>query len=276
MLFDQGAAFWKFGLGVHDDRSGGSPFDGAPCEMQLMARDGIWRSVTPKALENSYFMPASTRVDIAIKCSGSASLSIARWNRGSDGDNGGSLDNWSFLANVVVDPSLEENIEVGPFTGGATGTTWSARRPDYAPGNLAAVASADLAHSEFYGLNLENGFSVNTGNPSKIAEDQTYQMFSKVTANGHYSTGGVHEFNPLKSGDHSFHLHIWPLFAVSFLSTPTSDCSSFDYEVGEYYDVWRCEGVARFKTVRFAGKAISHCHMVKHEDIEGGWLPTRL
>jgi hypothetical protein len=37
-------------------------------------------------------------------------------------------------------------------------------------------------------------------------------------------------------------------------------------QVGEYYDVYRCEGIARFKTVRFAGKAIHHCHMVQHED----------
>ena len=49
--------------------------------------------------------------------------------------------------------------------------------------------------------------------------------------------------------------------------------SKFDYEVGEYYDVYRCEGVVRFKAVRFAGKAILHCHMVKHED-QGlmGWI----
>ena len=122
MLFDQESNFWKFGLGAYDDRSGNSPFSDAPCEMQLMARDGIWRSVTPKLLSNSYFMPASSRVDIAIRCSGNASLSLAHLSR--DG-----LDQYSFLANVVVDPSLPADTEAGPFSEGAAGTTWSARKP---------------------------------------------------------------------------------------------------------------------------------------------------
>jgi hypothetical protein len=137
---------------------------------------------------------------------------------------------------------------------------------DYAPGDLATVGNAELAHSEFYGLNQKNGFTVNTGNPSDKADEQTYQFFTKETPNANYATGGVYEFKPLKSGDHSFHLHVWPLQAISFLQTSDSNCTQFDYEEGEYYDVWRCEGIARFTTVRFAGKAIHHCHMVKHED----------
>ena len=178
----------------------------------------------------------------------------------------------------MVDPSLDENAVVGPFSEGATGTTWTARKPDYAPGDIAAVSSAEIAHSEIYTVRLSSGFTVQDPakrNPSTRADDpsQVYQRFDPSIANAHYSTDGVYEFNPLKSGDHSFHLHIWPLFAVSFLATGDSDCKLFDYEEGEYYDVWRCEGVARFKTVRFAGNVINHCHMVKHED-EGlmGWF----
>ena len=128
LLFEPGSNFWKFGLGVDGDESGDSPFADAPCEMQLMARDGIWRSVTPKPLNNSYFMPASSRVDIAVKCWGNASLSVAHWARETPTEEG-QLDLWSFLANVVVDPSLEENTVVGPFSEGAAGTTWTARRP---------------------------------------------------------------------------------------------------------------------------------------------------
>ena len=315
MLFDQESNFWKFGFGAYDDRSGASPFAGAPCEMMLMARDGIWRSVTPKLLSNSYFMPASSRADVAVRCSASASFSVAHWNRDIDREgpgNEGGLDKYSFLANVVVDPSLPADTESGPFSEGAAGTTWSARKPvrarmpampamqcplarvatckshfhcakqsgvvsralllarssqDYAPGDLAAVDSTELAHSEFYGLTQTRGFTVNTGNPSEREVDNTvYQKFSKETPNAQYTTGGVYEFKPLKSGDHSFHLHIWPLQAISFLSNPTSNCLLLGYEVGEYYDVWRCEGVARWKAVRFAGKAVHHCHMVRHED----------
>jgi hypothetical protein len=103
---------------------------------------------------------------------------------------------------------------------------------DYAPGDLAAVDSTELAHSEFYGLTRSRGFSVNTGNPSPREEDNNvFQEFSKERPNANYSTGGVYEFKPLKSGDHSFHLHIWPLQAISFIATSTTDCLSLDYEV---------------------------------------------
>lgn len=254
-LFEPRSNFYQFAL---TDGNGGA----ALCEMALMARDGIWRTETPKALtNNTYFLPASSRADIAVRCTGHATMTLQHYVPRED-----TWDPYFFVTNITVDPNLPTNSEVGPYSQGAAGTTWSSRRPDYAPVGLAQEDAAGMDHKEFLGVTRNAGFSIQTGNPSEIAADHISQMYNYSRPGGTYGPDWKVEFSPMKSGDHSFHMHIWPITPVSF-NTGQGDCGALDYEIGEYYDVWRCEGNTRHKTVRFGGKTIAHCHMVFHEDL---------
>ena len=50
---------------------------GSQCEMALMSRDGVWRTMVPKNLTgNSLTMSGASRAGLAIRCSGDSTLSI--------------------------------------------------------------------------------------------------------------------------------------------------------------------------------------------------------
>ncbi|HEX9402682.1 MAG TPA: multicopper oxidase domain-containing protein, partial [Anaeromyxobacter sp.] len=89
---------------------------GAGCEVALLARDGVWRTVAPKPLAtNSIELTGASRADLAVRCSADSTISV-----------GGGV-----VARVFADAGLPANTSVGPYSEGATGTTWSAHRPTY-------------------------------------------------------------------------------------------------------------------------------------------------
>ena len=89
---------------------------GAGCEVALLARDGVWRTVAPRPLPaRSIDLTGASRADLAVRCSADSTLSV-----------GGTV-----VATVYADDGIVPNTGVGPYSDGATGTTWSARRPDY-------------------------------------------------------------------------------------------------------------------------------------------------
>ena len=50
---------------------------GSQCEVELMARDGVWRTSVPKALPtNSLSLTGASRADLAVRCAGNATISV--------------------------------------------------------------------------------------------------------------------------------------------------------------------------------------------------------
>ena len=48
------------------------------CEMELMARDGVWRTTAPRTITNNTInLTGASRADIAVRCSGDATISVA-------------------------------------------------------------------------------------------------------------------------------------------------------------------------------------------------------
>jgi len=81
------------------------------CEMQLMARDGVWRTTAPRTITNNTInLTGASRADIAVRCSGDATISVAN----------------NVVANLFADGA--GNIAPNPFDNGGT---WKAARPDY-------------------------------------------------------------------------------------------------------------------------------------------------
>ncbi len=201
---------------------------GAGCQVALLARDGVWRNVAPKQLPtNSLELTGASRADLAIRCSADSNISV----------------NGTVVANVFADATLPANSTVGPYSNGATGTTWSALRPAYLR-DLRGVTSFEQ-RTVSMGARTING--------SKF--DMNVPTFT-------IPTGHVQQWN-VKAGAHPFHLHVYH-FQMN------GACGEF--EDGEYYDTLGggpCE--TRFDlnpatSSVYDGTTIMHCHILDHED----------
>jgi len=200
---------------------------GAECEVALLARDGVWRTAAPAPLPtNSLDLTGASRADLAVRCSADSSI----W-----------VDN-TVVARVYADATLPANLTVGPYSNGATGTTWSAERPAYLR-DLRGVASVEQ-RTVSMGARTING--------SKF--DMNVPTFT-------IPTGKVQEWN-VKAGAHPFHLHVYH-FQMQ------GACGA--YEDGEYYDTIQESCITRFDlnpatSSVYDGTTIMHCHILEHED----------
>jgi FtsP/CotA-like multicopper oxidase with cupredoxin domain len=201
---------------------------GAGCEVALLARDGVWRTQAPKPIPtNALELTGASRADLAVRCSADSTISV----------------NGTVVARVYADATLPANLAVGPYSGGSTGTSWSARRPAYLR-DLRGVTSFEQ-RAVSMGARTING--------SKF--DMNVPTFSIAAAS-------VQQWN-IKAGAHPFHLHAYH-FQMN------GACGAF--ENGEYYDTLQggpCD--ARFDlnpatSTVYDGATMMHCHILEHED----------
>jgi len=218
---------------------------GAGCEVALLARDGVWRTVAPLPLPTSSIsLTGASRADLAVRCSADSTVTV-----------GGTA-----VARVYADAGLSPNTAVGPWSNGATGTTWSARRPTYLR-DLRGVTNVER-QTVSMGARTINGSKFDMHMP-------TFTI----------PTGSVQEW-AIKAGAHPFHLHVYH-FQMN------EACGS--YEDGEYYDTIEASCLARFDlnpttSSVYDGTTIMHCHILDHEDqgamgwadVQGGMMPPTL
>jgi hypothetical protein len=207
----------------------------ANCEVALLARDGVWRTTAPRVLATRFVrLTGASRADLAVRCSNDSTLMI----------------NNTVIANVLVDGAGDTTV--GPWSDGATGTTWSADRPAY----LRDLRGETSVHSETVGMSARtiNSRSFDPDVPTFTLPADQVQSWSLNGANVH-----------------PFHLHVYHV--------QSQNCTGA-YEPGEYFDT-----IANACTVRFdlnaatstvyEGRTILHCHILDHEDLGAmGWLDT--
>jgi FtsP/CotA-like multicopper oxidase with cupredoxin domain len=202
----------------------------ATCDVALLARDGVWRTVAPKDLQtNSVELTGASRADLAVRCSDDATINV-------DGRP---------VANVVAEIG-GYNSTVGPYSNGATGTTWPAIRPDY----LLDIRDAQV---ESRSINM----GARTINGEKFDKDlATFEIDTATQGNL------VQEWKLKGATNHPFHQHI---YHVQMNGT----CGPF--ENGEYYDTVAGNCLVRFNlnpgtSSVYEGRTIMHCHILQHED----------
>jgi FtsP/CotA-like multicopper oxidase with cupredoxin domain len=143
---------------------------GSQCDVALMARDGVWRTVAPLVLgSNSIKITGASRADLAVNCASDSSISV-----------GGEV-----VANIIVNGA--SNSAPSPYDGDST---WSAFRPDYL---------RDLRNES-----VDNTETVNMGartiNGSKYNNDiPTFEL----------PASGLQEWQLKGARNHPFHLHIY-------------------------------------------------------------------
>jgi len=94
---------------------------GANCEVALMARDGVWRTTAPLVLSNnSIKLTGASRADLAVRCSGSSSISVGTTQVASI-----RVEGTADSCPSPYDKDLSLPCDTGP------GSTWSLVRPSY-------------------------------------------------------------------------------------------------------------------------------------------------
>jgi hypothetical protein len=202
---------------------------GAGCEVALLARDGVWRTVAPKILPTGAVeLTGASRADLAVRCSADSTVLV----------------NGETVAVVYADATTPPNTSVGPWSSGASGTTWSARRPPYLR-DLRAVPSVE-SRTVSMGARTINGSKFNMDVPT-------------FTINA----GAVQEWLVKGAGAHPYHQHVYH-FQIR------GSCGSL--EDGEYYDTLAANSCyARFDlnpatSSVYEGATVMHCHILDHED----------
>lgn len=147
---------------------------GAGCQVMLLARDGVWRTVTPKAMTtNSIVITGASRVDVAIRITGNSTFSV-------DGGIAASI-----TSSGTPDP--------GPNPYASDGiSTWSAIRPNY----LRDLRGLSPVHLE----TLSMGARTING-----------KKFNPSTPNFTLQANQIQEWNLSGNSNHPFHLHTFHL-----------------------------------------------------------------
>ncbi len=203
---------------------------GPACEVALMARDGVWRTVAPKNLPtNEINLTGASRADLAVRCNGNSDISI----------------NGTVVANVVADAGLPSNPDVGPYDpNNAVDGTWSALRPSYL---------RDL-RGELVAANETVNLGARTVNGSKF--DIDIATFDVATA-------GVQEWLVKGATNHPFHLHIYHM-QMNGACGDFEDGEYYD-TVAANGCLVRFDANPQTASV-YEGRTIMHCHILAHED----------
>ena len=202
---------------------------GSQCEVALLARDGVWRTMVPKDLTtNTLSLTGGSRADIAVRCSADSTLSV-----------GGTV-----VANIYADaglPQVPANV-ANPYAADGS-SQWASFRPGY----LRDLRNEPVTNFESVSMGARtiNGSKFDILEPTFITQ-----------------ADGVQEWNVKGATNHPFHLHVFHFQAQT-------DCGEYEageyYDTIAASCNVRFDLNPQTSTV-FDGKTIFHCHLLDHED----------
>jgi FtsP/CotA-like multicopper oxidase with cupredoxin domain len=168
---------WRVLLADRDARAKEIEF-GPECEVMVLARDGVWRTMAPKDLPtNRISITGASRADLAIRVTGDSEVRV-------DG---------TLVANIYADGTPD--LTVNPYdTDGVS--MWSAIRPDY----LRDLRDETTVNSEAVSMGAR------TINGSKFDMDvPTFTL----------PADQVQEWSVSGAVNHPFHLHVYHMQALA-------------------------------------------------------------
>jgi len=234
-------------------------FDVAGCELQLIAKDGVYLHSLPREIQRITICPGG-RADVMLRCAAagtyvltSAAPTRRRRRQGGGGDDddggGGGGGSGSGVAVEIIAADVFTVVVEGVDGSAEAIATTQVRRPCYLVDLRSATPAATWA--------LDFG-------PEPRINDQVFVNHDTYLTS--IQSGVVHEWSVTGIDEHPFHLHITPYQ----LQTVTSNDPMF--EIGDWHDVFLAGAAggeaitARFQTESFAGKMVIHCHILEHED----------
>ena len=151
---------------------------GPECEVMVLARDGVWRTVAPKELTtNMLKLTGASRADFAIRTTGNSWVKV-----------GGNI-----MANIYVDGPSDASVHPFDIDGVSN---WSAIRPSYL-------------------RDLRTETNVNNESVQMGARTVNGSKFDHMTPNYSIPTTQVQEWSLSGNVRHPFHLHIYHVQALA-------------------------------------------------------------
>jgi FtsP/CotA-like multicopper oxidase with cupredoxin domain len=199
---------------------------GNQCEVQLMARDGVWRTEVPKEITTgSLSLTGASRADLAVRCSGDSSISVGS----------------QVVANIFTS-GTPGTADAHPWdTDGES--TWFSERPGYL-------------------RDLRGETDVNTETVNMGARTINGNKFDKATPTFTLDSGKVEAWKLKGARNHPFHLHIYHV-QIDGDCGSFEDGEYYDVVSGNCNIRFDLNSTS---STPYYGRTIMHCHILEHED----------
>lgn len=210
--------------------------DPTKCEMQLLAKDGIYIQDFPRAIDVAS-IPVSGRADIMVRCSEAGSYDVLDWKEFP-----------IFTVNVTGEPVESSDL-----------TPWAPEYPTYLTDLISTPASE--------GCTCETAFQ--DLNPFVVAING--QLWDKNKYLHTVKFGSVVERHIVGINEHPYHQHVYPFQLVSGVDELFDADENLYFKTGDWHDVISFNQSApvgvRYTANVFDGPVILHCHVLPHEDM---------
>ena len=199
------------------------------CEMQLLAKDGIYIRNFPRAISEAPIVPGG-RADIMLRCpEANQSFPVQGWGY--------------TMATIVTSANTVDSTDL---------LSWTPPFPNY----LSDLRStpADCSCSTRLGVRggdfLDEIFRDRTINNRRFQTDVIL----------HSSPLGAVIERIIDADNHPYHQHVYPFQLVELqLQTQYN-------RLGDWHDSMFGSATVRYKAAAYAGKIMMHCHRLEHED----------
>lgn len=200
------------------------------CELQLLAKDGIYIVDFPRRIETAAIVPGG-RADIMVRCPTPSTVYYILAHGGS-----------RRIASIVTSPSAPRNEGDLP--------SWTPVYSSYLTSLLnTPVTPGRSCSTRFDGDGQQ--FEVNGALYNDAAVLHTSVLGSVVERS-------------ITVRDHPYHQHVYPFQLVAGFSSRNGD----GYNVpGDWHDSIDGEGLLRYRPTEYLGKVMVHCHQLEHEDL---------
>lgn len=207
--------------------------DSSNCEMQLLAKDGIYIQDYPREITVAT-IPTGGRADIMVRCSTSGTYSV--------------LD---FLEQTAL------TVEVTGSTVSSTDLeAWAPDYPDYLS-DLTSTSASSGCDCETEFRRCDDKFCVND------------ELFDKSVYVHTVAFGSVVERELRGITAHPYHQHVYPFQLVSGADSVTDADQATYFQTGDWHDVVMMDVtsvVVRYVADVHDGVLMLHCHILPHED----------
>jgi len=245
----------------------------ATCQMQLLAKDGVYLNTIPRTITAAVLFPGA-RSDVALTCTCATypcTATLSSGGRRLQGGRGPARDgngdpNMGTAAATLLTLSVSQGSATAPEL-----PSFSPTRPCY----LADLTGATVPNGQSGELNLQGA-----GRVVQWGGQGTSMTYDNVHANGGtmadwpalttFQVGSVYELTVTGVNAHPLHLHVIP-FQITAM--PADSYNGGYFQVGDWHDTLMIsetgggsQVTVRQQTDVFTGKMVVHCHILEHED----------
>lgn len=255
------------------------------CEMQLLAKDGIYLDILPRVVDRLVLPPAG-RADVAVRCVGAGKLRLV------SGARPGSSGKWSndlywnpTIATVQVAAASKDQAAAAAVTP----TPYQMQRPAYLQTLVGAPAS-DMHGTFDMRFDGKGVKTVKADDSPMYPHDGTKGStclingltFDRNTPVGRMKLNTMQEWSMGNVAGHPLHLHVNPFQMTEIVGSMYSPSAhsycdkEYGYTcVGDWIDTLQLptaevggssDSKFRFVTDTFTGHEVMHCHYLNHED----------